>query len=47
MHSLLTRKAVELFVAWAKFGVAAGLDKLQSTTEMAELVRSFGGLEKG
>ena len=30
-----------------RIGVAAGLDKLQSTTEMAELVRSFGGLEKG
>ena len=29
-----------------RVGVAAGLDKLQSTTEMAELVRSFGGLEK-
>ena len=29
-----------------RVGVAAGLDKLQSTPEMAELVRSFGGLEK-
>ncbi|GLS29505.1 negative transcriptional regulator, PaiB family [Mesorhizobium albiziae] len=29
-----------------RVGVAAGLDELQSATEMAELVRSFGGLEK-